>query len=302
MKNRSLFNILTLLFLACIAFIPDIGAQEHRQEKYVYGQKGAGKVQVLDNKGRLVYKHLVEVLPSDVIRLDSAEHGQLMQFDSVQGWIAVSALILPFSDGTMSLETGYITSTFGSNGTVMSPEENRIFLYSLNGDGQTVLYGPGGDYLLSAFNGLNSVYLSADYTNNNVEIVLPNESGTLALTSDRAAILGYREYVALLSQTGTGNPSAVIIRNELSGPIVWTRNYAGNYSGTLVGAFTVNKTDPGPYGAPIGLDFYEAYESNEIYLASSGEPDTVTLRSFDPGLSQYKDGFTNVLVRIKVYD
>ena len=53
---------------------------------------------------------------------------------------------------------------------------------------------------------------------------------------------GYLEYVALLTQTGTSAPVATVLKNTLSGTVVWTRDSSGTYNGTLMGAFTPNKT------------------------------------------------------------
>lgn len=54
---------------------------------------------------------------------------------------------------------------------------------------------------------------------------------------------GYLEYVALLTQIGTSNPVATVLKNTLGGTVVWTRTYTGNYSGTLSsGVFPVDKT------------------------------------------------------------
>jgi hypothetical protein len=52
----------------------------------------------------------------------------------------------------------------------------------------------------------------------------------------------YKVYSALISQSGTSAPTAVELENNLSGPIVWTRDSAGTYFGTLVGAFTASST------------------------------------------------------------
>src|SRR3990167_9364436 len=49
-------------------------------------------------------------------------------------------------------------------------------------------------------------------------------------------------YVALLAQAGTAAPTATVLENTLGGTVVWTRVAAGNYRGTLTGAFTLNKT------------------------------------------------------------
>ena len=52
----------------------------------------------------------------------------------------------------------------------------------------------------------------------------------------------YLVYTALLSQSGTDAPTATVLQNTLGGTVVWTRDSAGFYLGTLAGAFTQNKT------------------------------------------------------------
>lgn len=52
----------------------------------------------------------------------------------------------------------------------------------------------------------------------------------------------YKIYTALLTQASTLPPTAIVLENTLSGNIVWTYNTAGFYVGTLIGAFTANKT------------------------------------------------------------
>lgn len=54
--------------------------------------------------------------------------------------------------------------------------------------------------------------------------------------------VGTRVYRALLTQTGTDAPVATVLENTLGGTVVWTRSGAGDYQGTLSGAFTANKT------------------------------------------------------------
>jgi hypothetical protein len=52
----------------------------------------------------------------------------------------------------------------------------------------------------------------------------------------------YKIYTALLTQALTLPPTATVLENNLSGNIVWSYNTAGFYVGTLIGAFTANKT------------------------------------------------------------
>lgn len=53
---------------------------------------------------------------------------------------------------------------------------------------------------------------------------------------------GYKVYSALIIQSGITAPTVQILKNTL-GSIVWTRDDAGEYTATLVGAFTDAKTE-----------------------------------------------------------
>jgi len=53
---------------------------------------------------------------------------------------------------------------------------------------------------------------------------------------------GVKEYVALLTQTGTNAPVATVLKNTLGGTVVWTYSDNGRYTGTLAGVFLINKT------------------------------------------------------------
>ena len=49
-------------------------------------------------------------------------------------------------------------------------------------------------------------------------------------------------YLGLLSQASTSNPTVVVLQNDLSAAIVWTRTGLGVYIGTLSAAFVSGKT------------------------------------------------------------
>lgn len=73
-------------------------------------------------------------------------------------------------------------------------------------------------------------------------------SGTLiavagnSYVSDVPSGSGVKVYRALLTQAGGAAPTAVVLENSLGGTVVWTYVNTGEYAGTLVGAFTENKT------------------------------------------------------------
>ena len=56
------------------------------------------------------------------------------------------------------------------------------------------------------------------------------------------ALSSPKKYVALVSQSGAGDPTAVVMENTLGGTVVWTRSSAGVFVATLASVFTSNKT------------------------------------------------------------
>lgn len=50
----------------------------------------------------------------------------------------------------------------------------------------------------------------------------------------------YKEYAALLVQSGMNAPIEVALSSELSGPVEWKYEHVGYYTATLAGEFTVN--------------------------------------------------------------
>jgi hypothetical protein len=73
-----------------------------------------------------------------------------------------------------------------------------------------------------------------------VEFEINNALVTEKIT--RKLIRGnYKSYVALISQRLIADPTIDVILENSIGNIVWSRNVAGEYIGTLNGAFTTDK-------------------------------------------------------------
>ena len=111
----------------------------------------------------------------------------------------------------------------------------------------------------------------------------------------------YLVYTALLTQSGTDAPVATVLENTLGGTVVWTRDSAGFYNGTLNGAFTANKTIllVGGGIASIGS------ELNTVSFIWA-DVDTVTVYSVYADIStpsqQSSDGVVNLTpIEIRVY-
>jgi len=79
----------------------------------------------------------------------------------------------------------------------------------------------------------------------------------------------YKSYVAQLTQASISDPTVLVLDNELSGPIVWTRYAQGYYQGTLVGAFPTAKTVifmqvNNPVVATYGLSYVVYRQSDDV--------------------------------------
>ncbi len=85
----------------------------------------------------------------------------------------------------------------------------------------------------------------------------------------------YKVYTAILNQSSTNAPVPIILENTLGGTITWTRSLAGNYVGTLTGAFTEDKT-------VIFINGYNSTVSNIQYetIAVWGDADTIAVGTY----------------------
>jgi hypothetical protein len=111
-------------------------------------------------------------------------------------------------------------------------------------------------------------------------------------TQDIADLAGlpYKSYNEILSAASTANPTAIALENTLSAAIVWTRSSTGIYIGTLVGAFTVNKT----------VMCVTQSTTDVQYLASRLNNDEVRIIQKDLSGSNFDELFS-VWVQIRVY-
>lgn len=87
-----------------------------------------------------------------------------------------------------------------------------------------------------------------------------------------SANVPYKEYVAILTQSGTSAPVATELINTLGSSIAFSRTATGSYKGTATGLFTVGKTVvQGPT------------TWNDILTASGGPPPITPINIFSSG-------------------
>lgn len=79
-------------------------------------------------------------------------------------------------------------------------------------------------------------------------------------------------YAAIVTQTGTANPTATVLQNDLGGTVVWARSGVGVYSGTLTAAFPAGKVI-----VTLAHDYNGAFQ----YFCSRADNNSIELLSTD---------------------
>jgi hypothetical protein len=74
-------------------------------------------------------------------------------------------------------------------------------------------------------------------------LIVDNSGAPISKRITRQYLLGYTEYVALVSQAGANAPTAVDIKNDTGATVTWSRLFAGVYRATFSSAvLTADKT------------------------------------------------------------
>jgi hypothetical protein len=122
-----------------------------------------------------------------------------------------------------------------------------------------------------------------------------NDSSVTIRQTAIDSLYPYKEYVAILSQTGTADPTVIVIHNTLPAAIVWTREETGLYAGHLAGAFTSGKTIITPMNS-------QSPENDRTFLMTLSGTDYVNITSraistgviTDAGIAS----FTEICIRV----
>jgi hypothetical protein len=185
--------------------------------------------------------------------------------------------------GIISNETGSGLVIGNDTPTILTP---IIASFTNATHGHTNAAG-GGQLSLSAFSSTTGS-----------GAVVGGTSPTISNPTITGTINGVKVYRALLTQSGTDAPTAVVLENSI-GAIVWEYSSTGIYTATLSGAFTANKTGLAPVGnltVPDVSSFalFSRTSANVLTLY------TVSVGTFS-GASPSDELLNEVLVQIYVY-
>ena len=101
----------------------------------------------------------------------------------------------------------------------------------------------------------------------------------------------YKVYVALLSQSGTSAPTAIVLENTI-GAVSFAYNSTGFYSAVSSGLFTVDKT----------ACFLGESNGNTTLIAKGNTANLVTIVSQSPSGTFINDSISKATLEIRVYN
>jgi hypothetical protein len=107
-----------------------------------------------------------------------------------------------------------------------------------------------------------------------------------------------REYIAVISQSGTDAPTAVVIRNTLGVSVTLERAVAGQYAINAEGAFAEGAAVIGLGGVQTYLAMFDTNAEAMFYLNCTVSADVVTFSTLDAALSADDIGFDSIPVHI----
>lgn len=119
---------------------------------------------------------------------------------------------------------------------------------------------------------------------------------TFTIGSISDLIKPYKVYTALLTQEGTNPPTAQVLENTLGGDIVWTYDLTGQYKGTLIGAFTENKT-------ALFITDSTYNSASNAYILTDGSGNAITVETYNAAnTSRVNNVLGLTTIEIRVYN
>ena len=151
---------------------------------------------------------------------------------------------VPYTGATDRVDLGINNLYLGSGNDgakiIMNGNKGTNYIDIENAGARMVYQMDSIVYISKQFGGTKTISLFTDATTgNDYGINFPNASGTVALTSD-IPTAPYKVYTALLTQTGTDAPTAVVLENTLEFTPTFGYSAVGSY--IITGDFVLDKT------------------------------------------------------------
>lgn len=169
------------------------------------------------------------------------------------------------------------TSLVQSYARLILSKSESLLMNEYDGEDQAVvntIVSDGASIVTMQVDGARSTAsISISQDNTGSEVHIYGDNIKLGRDDNIVTISGVKEYVALLTQSGTDNPVVTVLKNSLGVDVTWTRTGAGVYetSNTWnVMKTTYSLTDPTALSFKIFHDGAENGESNKLIISNAG--------------------------------
>lgn len=215
------------------------------------------------------------------------------------------------NEGILSLSAGTSTTSLIRSNTPTSPDitvevlgastisesGNKFTITTTEVDGSTVNEGVisvGGSTDSTAYISSNTSGSGIVVFEEGAGINITRTEDTIYITNSNADI-SYKKYVCLLSQSGTSDPTEIVLENTLDGNPVWSRSSTGIYLLTLSGAFTEDLTT-------VQCNFGATSNTAKIIEGFRSTANIVRINSYDAAGAAVDLVATQVYIEVRVYD
>lgn len=177
--------------------------------------------------------------------------------------------------------------------TIVAVGNNQIFKQSAQVNNVVV---PGSDVLIfgkgnAVSPGVKGVVIGDGQILEHDGMVVPNLTVTESING--APVVGYKRYIATISQTGILDPTVIVLENTI-GDIIWSRVGVGQYEGVLIGAF--------PDANRTYLMISQVNSSQGVYYITWVNTDRILVEWYDFAYTGGDNTLLNNTIDIRVYE
>lgn len=169
--------------------------------------------------------------------------------------------------GSGSLQEGETVAALVNESDILQFDWPGGYIAKFTGEGESIFRALA---VADLENGTVGRFYAYDVLTSNRTYTLPNQDGEIKVG------VQYKTYTAIVSQSGTSDPTVIVLENGLSDNVVWERTSSGTYTGTLAGAFTADKT---AFFFPSIMDMVRT--SDDVVTMTSASDGLITTRTIE---------------------
>jgi hypothetical protein len=189
----------------------------------------------------------------------------------------------------------YINNSTGASSTTLATKLiSKLTTATASSEvSQFEIWGVNAGTLAKKFSIAGNGQITADTYGSGTHTVTPATTPVYSSGGVIGERIAPKIYTALISQSGTSDPTAAVLGTNEIGAIVWTRNSTGNYTGTLSSTFINNKT--------WAIVQKSDMSGGAVNAALSRASDNALTLIVTDNAGSPTDGLTNLSIEVRLY-